>query len=259
MLAEAVDCPSAYDLILRADYWLKDRAIAEPLRRLEPSSIPKLAEIREWHEALFEFPKLVTYLKSERGISRRTIERNLIGFVRGGQAPRPYPERNAFTIPVFDAAGEVLTVRRRFLGALPEDEDGRAVKAASLFGHPVALYPDLPSDGPLMLVAGEFDALAGRTHGLPTVTTTSGASLPDRLISGFHGRVVAVMYDAQESEQAIATKVVERLRSGGADAWRVDLRDAGMDGGEDLADWLVSRGRSASELRKLANRARGTL
>ncbi|MFY9488063.1 MAG: hypothetical protein WAP35_05125 [Solirubrobacterales bacterium] len=197
------------------------------------------------------------YLKDERGISEEVVRQYRIGFARGGDSPRPYPDHAAFVIPVFSEHGETVTIRRRFYLRVPKEDAGsRLVKVVGLPGHKAALFPGEPDIGPVILVAGEFDALCGRSNGLPTISTTCGASLPAELASRFRYRPVAVMFDAQESEQEAADRVVDRLKIAGADAWRVDLRDRGMRDGEDLTDWFVKYGRSERQLRNLIRASR---
>ncbi|MFY9265628.1 MAG: hypothetical protein WAO61_09420 [Solirubrobacterales bacterium] len=228
-------------------------------RRKEPEPVPTIRDVHGWRQCLLDNPSLIDYLEQERGLTPKVIGRYRIGFARAGRfSTRSFEKFGAFTLPVFTWEGEVVTVRRRFYREIPKDENCRPTKYAGLAGHPATLFPSEPDIGPVMLVAGEFDALCGRSNGLPTTSTTCGASLPAELASRFRGRSVAVVFDASEDEQRSADRVVERLLIGGADAWRVDLRDRGLRDGEDVTDWFVKYGRSARELRRLANVSRAS-
>jgi DNA primase len=252
-LAEEVGCPGVYELIENPQVWLADLMSGRGSRRKEPTRVPTIREIHGWQQNLLDNPKLIDYLERERGLTARVIGRYRLGFIRGGQSPwRDFDKYSAFTFPVLTEYGEVVTVRRRFYPRTPTDENGRLSKYASLTGHAVTLYPDLPDTGAVILCAGELDALVGRSNGLNTVSTTCGASLPAELAGRFRLRDVAVIFDAQDAEQKSAVRVVERLNEAGAHAWRVDLRDAGLKDGEDLTDWFVKYGKSAADLRRFA-------
>src|SRR5205085_3355641 len=117
--------------------------------------------------------------------------------------------RNAITFPARDENGKLVNVRYRFLNP---DADPKVIGLA----RPAVLYPDVPPEGGLLLVAGEIDALTGRQNDLPTITTTCGQQLPDPLAQRLAGRKVFVMYDV--GEEAAAARTVAKLRALGSPA-----------------------------------------
>jgi len=125
-----------------------------------------------------------------------------------------------------------------------------ALKYQAAKGHAAALFPDLPEERGVVLVAGMFDPLVARQHGVPAVTTTCGAVLPRHLAERFAGKRVAVCYDAGEESQA--ERAVGVLAGVGAVAWPVSLP---LPPGGDVADWFLS-GRSRRDLYRLIAEAR---
>ena len=121
----------------------------------------------------------------------------------------------------------------------------------------MTVYPALPQ-GPLILVAGEFDALVLLSHNLPGVTLTSGAATRWRKSWAWmvKGRRVVVIYDADPREQKQAASRAEELCWYGADAWTVPLTEAGLHSGQDISDWFNTYGRSRKRLLDLINRER---
>jgi hypothetical protein len=174
------------------------------------------------------------YLLCERGLKLDTISEYKLGWDA---------DANTLTLPVY-AAGALANLRRRRLG--PRES------FRGLYGRGSQLYPPVPATGGILLVAGEFDALIGRRHGLPAVTATCGASLPDHLAHFLAGRSVHVMYDV--GEEAQATRTVTTLHAAGANARIVPLDLP--DDGDDLSDWFVKYGRTRNQLMSLIRRTR---
>gem|GEM_PF-4445777 len=184
------------------------------------------------------------YLLGARGLSLKTIRKYGLGW-----------DGEAFTLPITDVrTGELVNLRlRKWPDPWPDGSRYRGLR-----GRGSGLYPNVPSSGPLLLCAGEFDALVCRRHGLPAVTSTSGSGTRWRaewndLVAG---RPVAVVFDADPREEAQAESRAAQLREAGADAWVVRLSRAGLGPKEDLTDWFVKHRRSAADLRAVVNRAR---
>jgi DNA primase len=199
--------------------------------------------VAAYRRALLCSPTATEYLRG-RGLRARTCRTYGLGYDAN---------MDAITIPVHDAAGVLVTVRRRLLKPKPG-----GAKYLSMRGHPAQLYPDVPASGPLLLGEGELDALIGRQHGLPTITGTCGWEwLSDGSWDwAIQGRIVAVVYDAGDDGYERAKRRAADLQQRGArQAWPVDLAAAGLRDKEDLTDWFVKYGRSAPELRRLINRA----
>ncbi len=223
------------------------RAGGNRLAPREPDILPSGRELVRWRLGLKDDAAARRYLRTERGLTSETVRAAGIGYGLGlrGWAWADHP---AFMLPLRDSAGAVVNVKRRFWPDPPRF-DGKAVKAWTLVGRGARLYPDVPSEGRLILCAGEMDALLTRQHGLPAVTATCGASLPDALVPALRpaGRRIAVVFDV--GEEARAKAVAEKLRAAGAAAWAVALPLPRK--GDDLTDWWMTYGCTAAELRAL--------
>jgi hypothetical protein len=231
--------------------WLEDR----PRDGRAPEPLPTVGAVAGRAAGLLSQGRAAAgfaYLSERRGLSTETVARYYVGFslstgdltfpaFSGDAYERDWRGYDALDLNQVEIVGEV---RRKPV-------DGAKVRA--LRGHPRMPYPNLPARGGLLLVAGEIDALTGRQLGLPAVTV-SGASLPERAEPAFHGRTVAVMFDAGD-EEAAAEKVVRRLRDGGGTAWRVPLSKLGLPSGFDLNDYHRNSG-SLCDLRALIRNER---
>jgi DNA primase len=175
---------------------------------------------------LLASPEGLRYLIQQRGLTLETIQRYELGYDE---------RRHAITFPARDEDGALVNVRHRFLSP------GADPKVIGL-ARPAVLYPDVPHDGALLLVAGEIDALTGRQNGLPTITTTCGTALPDHLAQRLAGRKVFVMYDV--GEEAAAGRSVAKLRELGSPAITVELRSLGLPDKADLNDYYRQGGKT---------------
>lgn len=184
-----------------------------------------------------------------RGIGKMSRKKYELGYARRRG-------RMAIVIPVKEK-GRVVNVRFRFFPDVPDQG-----KYDSLAGRGSHLFPTLLGPGdpkrekwPLVLCAGEFDAIAARVQGVCAVTSTSGASIAKSLLRRFEGERVAVVFDVGEEEQA--DSVARLLESAGATIARpVYLRDlAPMKDKEDLTDFFVKYGRTGQELKEAARDA----
>lgn len=194
-----------------------------------PAPLPNGGTIDGWHSRLLATREPLAYLIDGRGLSLETVGRHRIGW-----------DGRHLTFPIFGAGGDLLNLQRR----LPVD--GAAMRG--LFRRGSQLYPDVPRRGPLLLVAGELDALLGRQHGLRAVTTTCGARVPDALLPPLAGRTVAIAFDV--GEEAAAETTAAKLRVAGSEAWVVRLGLLGLPEKGDLSDYLRAEG-SAAEVRTL--------
>jgi hypothetical protein len=232
-LAEAVGC-RPYQLIEDGPTFLADYLNGSVVTARVPAPLPSEATIAGLRSRLLSSRRPLAWLR-RRGISEATVHQFELGF-NGG----------AIVFPVRDEAGELVNVRFRLLD--PEADP----KVRGLYGRRAQLYPDVPEDGPILLAAGELDALLARQRGLPAVTTTCGARLPDQLAPRLAGRRVAVVYDVGEERAAETTAA--KLRAAGGEAWAVPLGLPKK--GDDLTDWFVKYGRTARELSVLCRRGK---
>jgi len=211
--------------------------LADPLRYLgrplsanvkgDPDELPSAAQIAGCHSRLMAENAPLDYLLEKRSLTLDILREFKIGW-----------DGEAFTFPVYDADFEVVQLVRRRWPAPWVTRSGKRVPYKVLKGHGAYLYPQpLPERGWLLL-AGTLDAVLGRQHGLPAVTSICGTSFPDRWHPLVRGRRVFVMYDVGE-EQVMNGRVAS-LRAAGADATAVRLSRLLHKGqGKDLSDALT--------------------
>ncbi len=249
-LADALDLLGG-GYMLKEDPWryLEPYITQRVATPTEPAPLPSKEDITAWRRMLGNDANVMRYLMAERGLNERIIEQAQLGY-----------DGRAITIPIYDVrTRKLVNLRRRYLSHVVSGGKYRGLAGRTLENGGVTIYPWLPP-GPLILVAGELDALVLLSHSLPGVSVTSGAATRWRQEWAWmvKGKRVAVIYDAdaREHEQAVSRAV--ELRRDGADAWAVRLTQAGMRGGEDVTDWFVKHGRSRAALLRLIKRERST-
>lgn len=225
------------------------RLLGDPLAYLEraqrpgsaspvPSEAPSAAKADGHHARLLADDEALDYLLG-RGLTLDTIRLHKLGYDG---------DHDAIVIPVYDEAGEVQNLFRRFL-----DPDAEP-KIVGLTGRPAAVWPlplylarPRPS---VVLCEGEFDAALLNQQGFTAITSTAGTTWKPEWDRYVVGRRVAIIYDAGSIEKA--RRRARELRDAGAsDAWAIDLARAGLGEGEDVTDWLVKYGRSRDDLAEL--------
>jgi hypothetical protein len=198
-----------------------------------PEALPTQQAVCDACRALRRSRRGMAYLCRHRGLARAQI----VAYGLGLMGRHPYP---SYLFPVRGEGGELLTVVKHSPWADQRYDVPR--------GSQAALYPSLPRGQAVVLVAGMFDALLARQHGLPAVTTTCGARLPSELATRFAGKRVAVVFDAGEEDKA--DRAVERLP---CEAWAVRLP---LPEGDDVAAWFAKYGRTREELLHLIQEAK---
>lgn len=190
-------------------------------RASEPAPLPSLEPLNAAQRS---------YLWS-RGLRQATVARHKLA------ADGP-----AIVFPVFESGELINAVWHR---------PWYRVRYESVRGRDACLFPVPHPPSSSVLVAGMFDALVARQHGVPAITTTCGAVLPSNLAGRFAGKHVALLYDVGEEQQAAAT--LRTLKGVGADAWTVTLPLAAK---SDVADWFGTHARTREELYELIRAAR---
>ncbi len=192
-LADALRVPGGgYRLKEDPHRWLEPYVRRTASKPTKPESLPSAEDIRAWRRMLDNDPDVMRYLLAERGISRHVIERTHLGY-----------DGDAITIPIYHVRTRARQPASTLLARCPTsggEYEGLAGRTIENGGETV--YPALPQ-GPLILVAGEFDALVLLSHNLPGVTLTSGAATRWRKSWAWmvKGRRVVVIYDADPREQ----------------------------------------------------------
>jgi hypothetical protein len=247
-LAETIGLRDAYALKEDPERYLAPYITRRVSMASKPDPLPSDEDIQAWCLLRRNDPDVEHYLDHERGLSKEVIEQARLGY-----------DGRAITIPIYDVrTRELVNLRWRYWPKVPIGKDGRPMKYKTPHSRRTAVYPHLP-DGALIIVAGEFDALVLRSHGLPGISVTSGAATRWKQEWAWmvKGRQVAVLFDAdpREEEQAVS-RAAELRREGAEHAWPVRLSRAGLKDGEDATSWFVKYGRSAKELKVLINRER---
>ncbi len=210
----------------------------------EPISAPRPLYSPDWlarcAQALQGSQDRREALWRERGITAETADEYGIGWDE---------RRDVWLIPIWDRWGSLVNFSHRppkGSGRDPWRVGGRRAENGCL-----PLWPDVPEHGPLCLVGGEWDALVGRQHELPTITGLAGALWHEAWNPEITGRRVAVAYD--QGEERFASQTVSKLRAAGAEAWVVPMLSRVE--GFDLVDWFQV-GRTREQFIRLVRRCR---
>jgi hypothetical protein len=210
--------------------------------RLAP--LPTLEMVTVWQRMLRESRRASGYLADVRGILPSTIARYAFGW-----------DGEAITLPIYDAAGALVNLRRRKLG------EGQSFKGTRGRGSQLFPVNVITGSGPLAVCEGEFDAVVLNQSGLPAVTSTAGAGhwKPEWTpLLGNH--CVAVLYDVDAEHKA--EKRAAEFRAVGVDAFHVPLSSAGFRDHDDVSDVLLREGWTIKQLRRYISgsyrRARGS-
>jgi hypothetical protein len=182
------------------------------------------ADVRRWREALNRDVAMTERLVHHRAWRPETMHLFEVGAHRG-----------RITIPLRDH-------RRRLLGPLryrPSAGRGQIKMQATagsrrqLLPHPAAAQS--PS---VVLVEGEPDMIAARSHGLPAIALPGTDSWKDEWAIWFAGREVAVVMDCDPQGRAVSARIADALANV-ADVKTVDLAP-NRDDGYDLTDWILA-------------------
>ena len=215
-----------------------------PSKRSEKrTELPDEEKIKGFVDALLNSNVAFKIMKDKRGFTKETIERFQIGY-----------DGERFTIPVRDAEGHLVNVRRyNPIAKNPKDKMrswGVGMGSAELF------YPAfLNETDEVIITEGETDCILGQQVGLPTVTHTGGAlTFRNEWAAAFEDKTVFICYDVDSSGQQGSMKAAAALRRFARAVYiiRLPLQEKGAD----LTDYLVNEGHSAEDFRELMNAIR---
>ena len=184
------------DLMKQRSDWVdppKSTSNSGGRRRSEraPEELPSEAKVEGWKRALQADPVALDDLKASRGLWTKTADYYELGWDEG---------KKAYTIPVRDAAGQLVNVRRYQLRPPP----GRR-KIWGIPGHNGAvLFPWRAiekSEREIIVCEGEMDAIICNQYNFRAVTRTSSArSWKADWNSNFKDKVVYVCHDCDTAE-----------------------------------------------------------
>lgn len=228
----------------------RSRAEKSNVRNIEdaPSAqasgkLPSEDFLAECTERLLGSANYLRVMREKRGLSLDTIERFGIGYHDG-----------RYTIPVRDAAGALVNVRR-YKPDATEPKDKMMSWARGTGSRRLFLPEVLAQHDEVILVEGEMDAIIGQQFGLPTLSHTAGASAWDsRWNLEFEGKVVFICYDCDDTGRRGARKVEGQLQRYAKQVHVIALPL--KDKGADLTNYLVDQGYGATDFRQLMEEAR---
>lgn len=222
--------------------WLRGNKTEQATSKEALSKLPREELLEEYVDALLASRQHLRIMREDRGISKKTIEKYQLGW-----------DGERFTIPVRDAEGALINVRRYN----PKARNGRdkmkswaqGTGARQLYGADI-----LAKSETIIITEGEMDCLIGRQNGLPTLSHTAGASAWDaRWNELFEGKTVYVVYDCDDAGRRGARKVSRAIEMFAARVIIVDLPLSGR--GDDLTNYFVDQGYTAEDFYTLMNEA----
>ena len=197
------------------------------------------ATVERFRQALANNESQMSWICERRGLEWDTVREAGIGF-----------DGHRFVVPI--------TRHGKLVGIKRYDADGGSPKWQTAPGTRAALYPDpvrMHDEPWLTIVEGEWDALIGQQHGLPTYSPTHGASgYPrDEWLPYFIGKKVALCFDCDDPGREGAKRWAEWLNSNGVSCWTIDL---GLGHKEDLSDFFTHYGRTRGDFLRLVREAK---
>lgn len=219
-------------------------------------------QLGRWHTALVANEPALTRLAQTKGITRDTVTRRTLGWEA---------QQSRYTIPVTDAHGRVVNVRRYRPG-----EVDPANKMLSLpgFGSNLTLYPWdnltrpatefdrtsfsssvrelLESKDPVIITEGEIKALLLEQHGFRAVSATGGAnSWSDQLSKTFQDRHVYIALDADKVGKEAAVRIARQIKKYARWVGIVTLPLEGSKHQKDVTDYFLAANYGAQDFGNL--------
>jgi hypothetical protein len=221
------------------------------VRRSSSGTLPQeeitSAKVEGWAAALLDNEPILDDLVTTRGLWTKTIADAKIGWDSS---------KKAYTIPIADAEGKYVNVRRY----QPRPRAGRRKMWGVEGMNQPRLYPieALKEDGPIIICEGEWDARITRQHGFSSITRTASASTwKDEWSKLFKGRVVYVCHDMDKEGQKANLKVARSVATYAEAVYIVRLPyPIAEKGGKDLTDYFMDHEGDPDEFRRLLEEAR---
>jgi hypothetical protein len=201
--------------------------------------LPSQAQIEDWSQRLLKSSSALSDLITTRGLNKTTIANHSIGW-----------DGQRYTIPVFDADGELLNVRRYKLHAARSQD-----KMLNIAGHGSAqIYciDLLLNSDTVVLTEGEMDCLLLNQFGIPAITHTAGAkTFRPQWGPLFAGKVVYICYDNDEAGHIGASKARDIISAFAEVVYLVKIPIEGAD----ITNYLHDEGHTVEEFRELMEAA----
>jgi 5S rRNA maturation endonuclease (ribonuclease M5) len=211
----------------------------------ETQPIPR-RKVEYWHNELRAHPEKVEHLVKRRGMKRKTLKKYMIGW-----------DGQRYTLPVFDADGNVRNVRRydpgkqsaKMIHYTEKLQGGETVK----YGKPARLYGldelrQATNGTRIHVCEGEWDRLMLAQQGLLAVTGTHGCKTwLAEWNKEFKGKEVVLLYDSDRQGKLATARVAKELCGVAATVRPVEL-PFDREGMKDITDWFVAAKRTLDEL-----------
>jgi hypothetical protein len=204
--------------------------------------LPTRKQLLTWHKRLKANKGALRVMTEQRGLTISTLKRHLIGY-----------DGQRYTIPIFDADGELVNVRRYRPNARAAKD--KMVSYAAGYGS-ARLYgiETLAKHDDILLTEGELDRLIALQEGMPAVGHTGGAStFKAEWAVHFKGKRVYIAYDEDKAGDNGALEATKILKQVAEAVYRVRL-GTGMEGG-DVTDFFVALGRGKDDMWQAMNDA----
>lgn len=202
--------------------------------------------VRSWQAALAAESARLKDFCDRRGLGAETLDEFEVGWRDHDQA---------FTIPVRDSEGELVSVR---FYQLDPPEGRRKIWGVRGFNSPL-LYPidALIEPDPIIICEGEWDAMILWQYGFNAITRTAAADVWNiEWNKLFSGREVYLCHDADTKGQKANNKIEKLLRSVAAAIYTIVLPyEVGDKHGKDISDFFLD-GYDDEDLQKLMDQAK---
>lgn len=208
---------------------------------LAPATVTKgkltEANVKAWHEAALRNADLMRWFTEHRGFTGDTIAARQLGW-----------DGSRVTIPVRDAAGKLVNVRRYLRNATKEQGKMLPLVPGEAATQLYPLVDPLPPE--VYLVEGEWDAMLMHQEGLTqTLTVTAGTGIWKPWMTPlFENRMVTILPDNDDAGRTGAAKLAAILANV-ATVFICQIPNLPAKG--DVTDFFVEQQRSADELRTL--------
>jgi 5S rRNA maturation endonuclease (ribonuclease M5) len=215
----------------------------------KPEDLPSEAMVEGWKVALAGDPIALDDLKAARGLWTKTADYYELGWDRSAMA---------YTIPVRNADGELVNVRRY---QLRPPQDRRKIWGVSGHNSPV-LYPlrSLPKaiqDGYVIICEGELDAIICNQYNFRAITRTGAARVwKAEWNKLFKDLTVYVCHDMDTAGQVANRKVARHLARVAKEVKVIRLPYSVTEKhGKDLTDWWLDHDADRGAFQRLLEEA----
>ncbi len=200
-----------------------------------------IANVEEAHRRLLKSESIRNVLYAKKLWTKETIEKFRLGW-----------EEERVCIPILDTDNKLLNIRKYDI--LHKSKD----KFRGIPGHnEVTLFPQKNLErNPIIMFAGEPDAITADQFGLPSITFTSGeGAVNKKLLPAFKGKLVYICYDIDDPGKRAASIVANQLCSIASQVRIIHLPEEPLQqiNGNDFSDLAMGCSQSKIDFTKVWN------